>query len=81
MYMLSYIYILHLTQFVQDHYAAGLRYRKRVDEINEFARFHRLPKSVVKQIRQYNDFAFAVRRDSRPPLRVHNPPSLTLDVS
>ena len=43
-------------------YAAGLRYRKRMDELSEFARFHNLPPSLRVKIHNYVDFAFSVTK-------------------
>ena len=52
----------NIHQFIQDLYGSSLRYRRRIDEMNEFARFHRLPPPLRAQIRQYVDFAFAVTK-------------------
>ena len=76
----SYMYG-NIAQFVRDLYASGMRYRKRVDEINEFARFHRLPQSVVKQIRSYTDFAFAVTKGINVDAISHQlPANLQLEI-
>ena len=32
----------NINQFIQNIYASGLRYRKRMEELDEFAQFHRL---------------------------------------
>lgn len=36
----------NIAQAIQSLYAAGLRYRQRVEELGEFARFHRLSPSL-----------------------------------
>ena len=52
----------NIHQFVQDLYGSSLRYRRRIDEMTEFARFHGLPPALRQQIRSYVDFAFAVTK-------------------
>ena len=42
----------NIHQFIQDLYGSSLRYRRRIDEINEFARFHRLPALLRTSIRR-----------------------------
>ena len=70
-----------IGQYVRMFYASGDRYRRRVDEINEFARFHRLPKSVTKQIRAYVDFAFAVTKGINVDALAHQlPANLQLEI-
>ena len=69
-----------IGQYVRMFYASGERYRRRVDEINEFARFHRLP-PVVKQIRAYVDFAFAVTKGINVDALAHQlPANLQLEI-
>ena len=71
----------NIGQFVRDLYASGYRYKKRVDEINEFARFHRLPAPLVRQIRQYTDFAFAVTKGINVDAIAHQlPANLQLEI-
>ncbi len=41
----------NIGHFVQAFYSSGLRYRQRIDEISEFARFHKLPPSLRLKIR------------------------------
>lgn len=36
----------NIAQFVQNLYSSGLRYRKRMEELKEFVRFHNLPPSL-----------------------------------
>ena len=36
----------NIGQFIQNLYSSGQRYRKRMDEINEFVRFHNLPATL-----------------------------------
>ena len=38
----------------------GLRYRKRMEQIDEFSRFHKLSPGLVENIRKYVSFSFAV---------------------
>ena len=70
-----------IGQYVRMFYASGDRYRRRVDEINEFARFHRLPPVVTKQIRAYVDFAFAVTKGINVDALAHQlPANLQLEI-
>ena len=39
---------------------AGLRYRKRIEQINEFSQFHSLSPVLMKDIHKYVNFSFAV---------------------
>ena len=39
--------------------------KKRMDEINEFVRFHNLPPSLQGKIRSYVEFAFSVTKVAR----------------
>ena len=52
----------NIGQFIESIYASGQRYRKRMDEINEFVRFHNLPPSLQHKIRSYVEFAFSVTK-------------------
>ena len=52
----------NIGQFIESIYASGQRYRKRMDEINEFVRFHNLPPSLQSKIRSYVEFAFSVTK-------------------
>lgn len=46
----------NINQFIQNLYASGLRYRKRMEELDEFAKFHRLSPQLRCKIRNYVDF-------------------------
>eukprot|EP00966_Prymnesium_polylepis_P130458 3017451-Prymnesium_polylepis.1 len=48
------------TQFVGNIYQAGLRYRKRMEQINEFSQFHALSPALRNNVQKYVDFSFAV---------------------
>ena len=52
----------NINQFIQNIYASGLRYRKRMEELDEFAQFHRLSPSLRKKIRTYVDFQWSVTK-------------------
>ena len=52
----------NIGHFVQNLYSSGLRYRKRMDELTEFSRFHNLPPSLRVKIHNYVDFAFSVTK-------------------
>ena len=52
----------NIAQFIQAYYSSTLRYRKRMDEISEFARFHNLPPVLRQRIRKYLEFAFSVTK-------------------
>ena len=52
----------NIGQFLESMYASGQRYRKRMDEINEFVRFHGLPPSLTHKIRSYVEFAYSVTK-------------------
>ena len=51
-----------IFQFVQTLGSQNLRYRKRMDELSEFSRFHNLPPTLRTKIRNYVDFAFSVTK-------------------
>jgi CRP-like cAMP-binding protein len=71
----------NIGQFVRVFYAHGDRYRTRITEINEFSNFHRLPKHVVRQIRAYVDFAFAVTKGINVDAIAHQlPANLQLEI-
>ena len=44
----------------QNLYAAGTRYRQRIEDLREFARFHRLSPSLRAKIYNYVDFQWSV---------------------
>ena len=50
----------NIAQAIQSLYAAGLRYRQRVEELSEFARFHRLSPSLRAKLINYVDFQWSV---------------------
>ena len=52
----------NIGQYIESMQASGQRYRKRMDEINEFVRFHGLPPSLQGKIRSYVEFAFSVTK-------------------
>ena len=52
----------NIAQLIQKIDASGMRYQQHLDKINEFARFHRLPNSLSKKLREYNNFMFNVSR-------------------
>ena len=52
----------NIGQFIEAATASGQRYRKRMDEINEFVRFHNLPPQLQFKIRSYVEFAFSVTK-------------------
>ena len=56
------IFYGNIGHFVQNLYSSGLRYRKRMDELSEFSRFHNLPPTLRTKIRNYVDFAFSVTK-------------------
>jgi hypothetical protein len=56
------IFYGNIGHFVQNLYSANLRYRKRMDELTEFSRFHKLPPSLRTKIHNYVDFAFSVTK-------------------
>jgi hypothetical protein len=49
-----------VLQFVGNLYQAGLRYRTRMEQINEFSKFHSLSAVLADNIRKYVSFSFAV---------------------
>ena len=52
----------NIAQFIQAYYSSTLRYRKRMDEISEFSRFHHLPNVLRNKMRNYLEFAFSVTK-------------------
>lgn len=52
----------NIAQFIQAYYSSTLRYRKRMDEISEFASFHNLPIVLRKRIHKYLEFTFSVTK-------------------
>ena len=54
----------NINQFIQNLYASGLRYRKRMEELDEFAKFHRLSPHLRIKIRNYVDFQWSVTKGS-----------------
>ena len=52
----------NINQFIQNLYASGMRYRKRMEEIHEFAKFHRLSPVLRSKIRNYVDFQWSVTK-------------------
>ena len=52
----------NINQFVTNLYASGMRYRKRMEELQEFARFHRLSPQLRNKIRNYVDFQWSVTK-------------------
>ena len=52
----------NINQFITNLYASGLRYRKRMEELEEFAKFHRLSPQLRIKIRNYVDFQWSVTK-------------------
>ena len=52
----------NINQFIQNLYASGMRYRKRMAEMNEFFNYHSVPKVLQKRVRTYIDFQFSVTK-------------------
>ena len=52
----------NINQFILNLYASGLRYRKRMEELQEFAKFHRLSPQLRNKIRNYVDFQWSVTK-------------------
>ena len=52
----------NINQFISNLYASGLRYRKRMEELDEFAKFHRLSPQLRIKIRNYVDFQWSVTK-------------------
>ena len=52
----------NINQFIMNLYASGLRYRKRMEELEEFAKFHRLSPHLRNKIRNYVDFQWSVTK-------------------
>ena len=52
----------NINQFIQNLYASGMRYRKRMEELHEFAKFHRLSPLLRGKIRNYVDFQWSVTK-------------------
>ena len=52
----------NINQFIQNLYASGMRYRKRMEELDEFAKFHRLSPQLRGKIRSYVDFQWSVTK-------------------
>ena len=50
----------NIAQFIQSLYAAGLRYRQRVQELGEFAKFHNVTPSLREKIFNYVEFQWSV---------------------
>ena len=48
------------AQFVHNLYQTGLRYRKRIEQINEFSQFHSLSPTLRNNVQKYVSFSFAV---------------------
>ncbi len=71
----------NIGQFVSNLYQAGLRYKRRMAEIDEFVRFHNLSPELGKRIRRYVDFAFSVTKGINvDTVASQLPPHLMLDV-
>ena len=52
----------NINQYIMNLYASGLRYRKRMEELEEFAKFHRLSPLLRNKIRNYVDFQWSVTK-------------------
>ena len=50
----------NIAQFVKNLYRAGTRYRARIEELREFAHFHRLSPSLRTKIYNYIEFQWSV---------------------
>ena len=57
------------------------RYRQRMNEIDEFVKFHSLPPALAKRICKYVDFAFTVTKGMNvDTIASQLPPHLQLEV-
>ncbi len=54
----------NINQFISNLYASGLRYRKRMEELDEFSKFHNLSPALRNKIRNYVDFQWSVTKGS-----------------
>jgi len=71
----------NIGQFVGNIYQAGMRYRKRVEQINEFSKFHSLSPVLMDNIHKYVSFSFAVTNGlNADAIAAQLPPHLQLDV-
>lgn len=52
----------NIGQFIQNLYSAGLRYRQRMKELDEFAEFHRISPPLQAKLRHYVSFKWAVTK-------------------
>jgi len=71
----------NIGQFVANLYQSGLRYKRRIAEIDEFIKFHGLSDSLGTRIRKYVDFAFSVTKGINvDAVASQLPPHLMLEV-
>ena len=52
----------NIGQFVANLYQSGVRYKRRMAEIDEFTRFHGLSRDLAHKIHRYVDYAFSVTK-------------------
>ena len=52
----------NIAQYIQLLYSSELRYRQRMEELDEFTRFHDITPMLQKKVRRYIQFQWAVTR-------------------